>query len=109
MAFSGAMHNREQTGSTDKSKINFGYCIPNSNYATVMSYTYTCPDTPEGGTPEKIPYYSNPLVSYEGHPTGDEFNNNALYMNWFKWDSMDYGTNCADGTAETKEEMTNKV
>ena len=99
----GAMHNREQS-EHDADAINYGYCMPGTTYASVMAYTETCPD----GQNERIPYYSNPDVSYEGHATGSDTANNALNMNDKKYSYSNAGSNCADGTATDKTAVTNQ-
>merc|ERR1712020_709670 len=80
----------------DPDDFNYGYCIPGTSYATVMAYTYTCP---EGSKTTRIPYYSNPNVKYEGHATGSVNANNALQMTNQKYGYATAGSNCADGTA----------
>ena len=59
----GAHHNREVFKGSDKpDKYSYGYCLPNTKYATIMTYPSTC----EGGQHEEwIRYFSNPDVSYE--------------------------------------------
>ena len=74
-----------------------------------MAYTYTCANADS----EKIPYYSNPDVYYwdsNGVPyaTGSAEANNALAMKAAKYGYSSAGSNCADGTATERTEVTNQ-
>jgi hypothetical protein len=94
----GAFHDRYTANALDDTEdYNYGYCLPDSPYATVMSYTYRCP-APER---ERIMYFSNPDVSYEGIPTGDAGSNNARKMTEERDETSQYGSNCQDGTGDT--------
>jgi len=88
----GAMHDRKSMGHVGKNpdRYNYGYCLPNSKYATVMAYTYNCPDP----ATKRILHYSNPDVSYEGIPTGDEQNNNARAITEYRDYNSKIGSNC---------------
>jgi len=99
----GAFHNRE-AGENGWSweGTNCGYCLPNTGYATLVSYPWTCP----GKASEWIPYFSNPQVAYEGVATGDEKNNNALAMNEKRDNRRDAGNNCLDGNPDEHGNMT---
>lgn len=99
----GAMHNREESV-RDEDDINYGYCLPGTPYGTVMTYLNTCTE----GQNTRIPYYSNPEVSYEGHPTGTATDNNALVMMDQKYNRANAGTNCANGKATDKSEVVNE-
>merc|ERR1719310_41214 len=88
----GAMHDRYTTTTMNKhdKKYNHGYCLPNSRYATVMSYTRNCPAPKR----QRILYYSNPDVRYKGIPTGDERHNNARMIREQRKYSSTIGSNC---------------
>jgi len=88
----GAMHDRYTTNSMNKKDkdYNHGYCLPNSKYATIMSIKHNCP-APER---QRILYYSNPDVSYEGIPTGDERHNNARMIREQRKYKSTIGSNC---------------
>ena len=74
----GAFHDRYTSHKVDDAgdDYNYGFCLPNSPYATVMSYPQHCP------SPRRkiILHFSNPEVKYNEIPTGDKRNNNAKYM-----------------------------
>jgi hypothetical protein len=57
----GAGHDRA-TGCTGAFSYSCGYVDPNKTFDTIMAYQTT--------TSVNIPYFSNPLVSYNGVPTG---------------------------------------
>ncbi len=59
----GAGHDR---GSIDTSaSFAFGYGAPNSSFRTIMAYAAACKTRCS-----RIPYFSNPAISYNGQPTG---------------------------------------
>ena len=93
----------------DDEYYNYGYCLPGNQYATVMSYLYNCPKNVAGDDIEEILYFSNPDVSYEGIPTGDNLNNNAKAMTETRDETSQYGTNCYDGIPTTESSMGTKV
>jgi len=99
----GAMHDRYTMNEPDDDAYNYGYCLPDSPYATVMSYPYNCPE-PERS---EILYFSNPDVSYEGIPTGDEQNNNARAITEDRDSTSKYGSNCYDGNPDDSGHMEN--
>ena len=75
----GAFHDRYTSNKLDDTReddYNYGFCLPDSPYATVMSYPEMCPAPKR----KSILHFSNPEVKYKGIPTGDERNNNARYM-----------------------------
>lgn len=55
----GCAHDR-QTGGTGAYPYSYGYRNPSATWRTVMAYAPGA----------RIPYFSNPLVSYQGEPTG---------------------------------------
>lgn len=59
----GSHHNPENSG-TATYPYSYGHYI-NGSYRTIMSYTNPCTN----GCP-KAPHFSNPLISYNGFPTG---------------------------------------
>lgn len=59
----GSGHNPENSG-TAAYPFSYGHYI-NGNYRTIMSYSDPCTN----GCP-KAPHFSNPLISYNGFPTG---------------------------------------
>ena len=101
----GAMHDRQTMNEPEDEydEYNYGYCLPNSLYATVMAYSYNCP-APER---EKILHFSNPEVTYEGLPTGDAENNNARAITEDRDRTSQYGSNCFDGQPDEQGNMVN--
>ena len=81
----------------DYKKTNFGYCPPDGNYGTIISYPWHCNKGTNGKTRVKAQYFSNPKVCHEGVPTGDDNNNNAEEMSKNRYKIQDFGTNCLDG------------
>ncbi|MCG6316724.1 zinc-dependent metalloprotease [Vibrio alginolyticus] len=70
----GARHNREADSSTSPFKYGHGYYLKNDHVRTVMSY-----DCQEGC--RRLPYWSNPEVSYNGKAFGTkEKNNNSRVL-----------------------------
>ena len=93
----------------DRENYNNAYCLPGNKYATVMSYAFNCPKNAAGASIERILYYSNPDVSYEGVPTGDSLNNNAMYIRENRDIRSGDGTNCYDGFPESGSPMGPKL
>jgi hypothetical protein len=66
----GARH--ERTVDASNSPFDFGHGYVNGRkWRDIMSYRESC-----GGCP-RIPYWSNPRISYDGEPTGTDANDNA--------------------------------
>ena len=88
----------------ESKETNFGYCPPDGNYGTIISYEWHCSNGPNGKKRAKAPYFSNPSVCHEGVPTGDDNNNNAEAMTKNRFKIQNFGTNCLDGnpTSEWK-------
>jgi len=86
----GAMHDRYTLNNPTYPAYNYGYCLPNTPYATVMAYTDNCPPPQR----ESILHFSNPDVSYQGVPTGDDDNNNARAITEDRIRTSQYGSNC---------------
>ena len=79
----GANHNPADAGTTPAQAVftyAFGHCVPGSGtnfFRTIMSYAGTeC-----GDSTTRRGYFSNPLVNYQGQPTGTASRNNALTIN----------------------------
>ena len=107
----GAMHDRYTSGNAgvDDDRYNHGYCLPGNKYATVMSYTYRCPKNDAGDDIERILYFSNPDVSFEGIPTGTEQENNARAIREDRDETSQRGTNCFTGFPEPGSPMGKNV
>merc|ERR1712117_626843 len=100
----GAMHDRITMGIPDDSNYNYGYCLPDSPYSTIMAYYSNCP-APER---TRILHFSNPDILYEGIPTGDEQNNNARAITEDRDKTSKYGRNCYDGNPDKDGNMVNQ-
>jgi len=102
----GAMHDRYTHDNLNSSGYNYGYCLPDIPYATVMAYPWKCPQ--QGKRKRWISQFSNPEVSYEGVPTGDKRNNNARALNEQREDRKDLGNNCYNGSPDENGYMKNE-
>lgn len=73
----GCNHHRDQEGG-GTSDYNYGYadCSPSQCWTTIMSYRSVC----SCSNVERIGYFSNPNVLYNGIPTGTSNDNNALQV-----------------------------
>jgi len=100
-----AMHNREVTPNSKNDGIAYGYCLPDADYATIMSYEHTC----ERSKSKTIPHYSNPDVKYEGHPTGTSEANNAKVMTDYRKGTARLGDNCLDGGLDVDSDKAKNV
>ena len=111
----GAMHDRYTSGmdqALDDLTYDYGYCLPcnadclaaQKGYSTVMAYERSCPPPNR----ERILYFSNPDVTYQGIPTGDERNNNALTITERKDWTSKYGSNCYNGNPDEDGNMDNQ-
>jgi len=107
----GAMHDRYTSGNAgvNDDRYNHGYCLPGNKYATVMSYTYRCPKNDAGDDIERILYFSNPDVSFEGIPTGTDQENNARAIREDRDETSQRGTNCFTGFPEPGSPMGKNV
>jgi hypothetical protein len=67
----GALHDRDNVAPADYGGTNHGlrYCDEPGSFRSVMSYSCAYST--------RVPYFSNPTVSYMGRPTGTESCNNA--------------------------------
>ncbi|HLG29165.1 MAG TPA: M12 family metallo-peptidase [Candidatus Brocadiales bacterium] len=100
----GADHDRDNSGGCRAYSYSYGYQEPNGSFRTIMAYpngcTYPCP---------RILHFSNPLVSYNGIPTGipqgqpnsadntTTFNNTAYTIANFRQSSECIAEACNDG------------
>jgi len=72
----GALHNREAGSVNTKYPTGYGFLMRppvESGYRTVLAYN-------AAGYSNRVNYYSNPDVSFNGIPTGDAQNNNAKLL-----------------------------
>jgi len=99
----GAMHDRFTMNEPHDPAYNYGYCLPDSPYATAMTYTRSCPAPRR----HRILHFSNPAVTFEGIPTGDERNNNARAITESRDRTSKYGSNCYDGNPDEEGNMEN--
>lgn len=82
----GAHHNPENAGSTPAYPYAYGHYVDDS-FRTVMSYVNQCPNGCA-----RVPYFSNPAISFNGFPTGiaeqrdnhRTLNNTALTVSQFR-------------------------
>lgn len=63
----GARHNLEQDRNPVPFEYGHGSGSPTSGWRSIMSYTNACDETPC----TRIPYFSSPLLTYEGESLGD--------------------------------------
>lgn len=64
----GARHDWYIDDSTTPSSYAHGYVDPANSFRTIMSYGDRC--SALGGSCDRIPHFSNPLITYNGHTTG---------------------------------------
>ena len=74
-----------------------------------MSYPYRCPKNDAGDDIDRILYFSNPDVSFEGIPTGTEQENNARAIREDRDETSQRGTNCFTGFPEPGSPMGKNV
>lgn len=82
----GAHHNPENAGSTPAFPYAYGHYV-DASFRTVMSYVNQCPSGCS-----RVPYFSNPAISFNGSPTGIAdardnhrcLNNTALTVSQFR-------------------------
>lgn len=79
----GCNHHRSQMSNPKDKESFYGYanCAAAQCWVTVMSYRDVCNCSPI----TSIPNFSNPDIAYNGKPTGDSKNNNALQINKSKF------------------------
>ncbi|HZW03818.1 MAG TPA: M12 family metallo-peptidase [Anaerolineaceae bacterium] len=61
----GATHDRKNSGGAGMYPYSYGYQDPSGAFRTVMAYAAGCP-----GACPRINYWSNPDLTFGGHPTG---------------------------------------
>jgi hypothetical protein len=83
----GALHNREDGGTANYWPFSYGYryCDAPGSYRSIMSYACAAST--------RVPYFSNPDVSYMGRPTGTANENNARVIR----QSKQFVTNFREG------------